>query len=133
MIIAIICDNYYTVLNHKHFNVFISFSTASMSHEVACVDITPCSDQDKSSLCAVGLWTDISVQILTLPQFENLFTQPLGGGICYSVGMESNFDFILDYIPRSILMAVLGETCYLLCALGDGSLYYYNMNPQTGM
>ena len=53
-----------------------------MSHEVACVDINPCDDAngERSSLCAVGLWTDISVQILTLPEFENLYTQPLGGG-----------------------------------------------------
>ena len=51
-----------------------------MSHEVACLDINPLSEAGTSSLCAVGLWTDISVQILNLPQFEHLFTQPLGGG-----------------------------------------------------
>ena len=51
-----------------------------MSHEVACLDINPLTDAGTSSLCAVGLWTDISVQILSLPEFEHLFTQPLGGG-----------------------------------------------------
>jgi DNA damage-binding protein 1 len=87
-----------------------------MSYEVACLDINLCTSDPKSSLCAVGLWTDISVQILSLPHFEELYTQPLAG----------------DIIPRSILMVVLGEVCYLLCALGDGCLYYYIMNPQTG-
>lgn len=56
-----------------------TYSQTTMSHEVACVDINPL-DKDKASLCAIGLWTDISVQVLTLPQFENVFTQPLGGG-----------------------------------------------------
>ena len=52
-----------------------------MDHEIACVDINPIGeDKSKSSLCAVGLWTDISVQLLTLPKFENIYTQPLGGG-----------------------------------------------------
>ena len=52
-----------------------------MEHEVACVDITPLGeDKEKADICAIGLWTDISVQLLALPRFEKLFTQPLGGG-----------------------------------------------------
>ncbi len=53
-----------------------------MDHEIACVDINPIASEDKSksSICAVGLWTEISVRLLALPNFENIYTQPLGGG-----------------------------------------------------
>ena len=52
-----------------------------MEHEVACVDITPLKEgKDKSDLCAVGLWTDISARVLKLPTFESLNVEMLGGG-----------------------------------------------------
>lgn len=95
----------------------IQISHSTMDHEIACVDINPLGeDKEKSSLCAIGLWTDISVQLLTLPQFDKVFTQPLGG----------------DIIPRSVLMVEMGSIYYLLCALGDGCLYYYTLDPHTG-
>ena len=37
-----------------------------------------------------------------------------------------------DIIPRSVLMVEMGETYYLLCALGDGCLYYYTLNHTNG-
>ena len=57
-------------------------SQATMEHEVACVDVTPLGDDltAKSDLCAIGLWTDISVRLLKLPSLEPIHTQPLGGG-----------------------------------------------------
>ena len=57
-------------------------SEATMEHEVACVDVTPLGDDlsAKSDLCAIGLWTDISVRLLKLPSLETVHTQPLGGG-----------------------------------------------------
>ena len=53
-----------------------------MEHEVACVDVTPLGDDlsAKSDLCAIGLWTDISVRLLKLPSLDVIHTQPLGGG-----------------------------------------------------
>merc|ERR1712079_437985 len=36
-------------------------------------------------------------------------------------------------IPRSILMAQFEGTNYLLCALGDGSLFYFLMNAQGNL
>ena len=52
-----------------------------MEHEIACVNINPIGDdKSKSSLCAIGLWTDICVQLLALPSFEKICSQPLGGG-----------------------------------------------------
>ncbi|XP_063400808.1 DNA damage-binding protein 1-like [Mytilus trossulus] len=92
-------------------------SKTAMEHEVACVDITPLRDgEEKSDLCAVGLWTDISARVLRLPSFESLHVEMLGGEI----------------IPRSILMSTFENIQYLLCALGDGSLFYFNLNVDTG-
>ena len=56
-------------------------SHVSMEHEVACVDITPLGEgREKADLCAVGLWTEISVRMLQLPSLEAMYTQLLGGG-----------------------------------------------------
>nr|CAG4642998.1 EOG090X00HD [Ilyocryptus agilis] len=103
-------------------NVTVTLIThATLEYEVACLDLTPISatiQQDpnmKADLCAVGLWTDISARLLKLPSLEEFHKEPLGGEI----------------IPRSILMAVFEGTPYLLVALGDGSLFYFSMNPIT--
>ena len=61
--------------------LIVVHSNATMDHEIACVNINPLGeDKSRSSLCAIGLWTEISVQLLALPSFEKIFTQPLGGG-----------------------------------------------------
>ena len=52
-----------------------------MEYEVACLDITPLKDgANKSEICAVGLWTDISTRLLKLPGFETMHVEMLGGG-----------------------------------------------------
>lgn len=92
-------------------------STTEMEHEVACLDITPLGEGGgESPLCAVGLWTDISARVLKLPCFTALHKEMLGGEI----------------IPRSILMTTFEGSYYLLCALGDGALFYFGLDLQTG-
>ncbi|CAL8244014.1 unnamed protein product [Lota lota] len=92
--------------------------TTDMEHEVACLDITPLGEAgDESPLCAVGLWTDISARVLKLPCFTALHKEMLGGEI----------------IPRSILMTTFEGSYYLLCALGDGALFYFGLDLQTGL
>ncbi|CAG5121930.1 unnamed protein product, partial [Candidula unifasciata] len=92
-------------------------SHTTVEYEVACLDITPLhEDKEKSDVLAVGLWTDISARLLKLPTFESLHVEMLGGEI----------------IPRSILMAAFEGIHYLLCALGDGSLFYFLLDPVTG-
>ncbi|KAJ8391375.1 hypothetical protein AAFF_G00090050 [Aldrovandia affinis] len=92
-------------------------SSTEMEHEVACLDITPLGEGGESPLCAVGLWTDISARILKLPFFTALHKEMLGGEI----------------IPRSILMTTFEGSHYLLCALGDGALFYFGLDLQTGV
>uniref|UniRef100_UPI0037E7D0BF DNA damage-binding protein 1 n=1 Tax=Semicossyphus pulcher TaxID=241346 RepID=UPI0037E7D0BF len=92
-------------------------STTEMEHEVACLDITPLGEGGgESPLCAVGLWTDISARVLKLPCFTALHKEMLGGEI----------------IPRSILMTTFEGSYYLLCALGDGALFYFGLDLQSG-
>jgi hypothetical protein len=65
----------------KYFLIFF-YSMTKMEHEVACIDITPLREgEEKSDLCAVGLWTDISARVLRLPSFESLHVEMLGGGM----------------------------------------------------
>ncbi|XP_067275415.1 DNA damage-binding protein 1 [Pseudorasbora parva] len=93
-------------------------SSTEMEHEVACLDITPLGESaGDSSICAVGLWTDISARLLKLPCFTPLHKEMLGGEI----------------IPRSILMTTFEGSHYLLCALGDGALFYFGLDIQTGV
>ena len=39
---------------------------------------------------------------------------------------------LIDIIPRSILMVTFSGYHYLLCALGDGCLVYYQLETNTG-
>uniref|UniRef100_A0A8C4R1E9 DNA damage-binding protein 1 n=1 Tax=Eptatretus burgeri TaxID=7764 RepID=A0A8C4R1E9_EPTBU len=92
-------------------------SVTEMEHEVACLDISPLAEGgSQGELCAVGLWTDISARVLRLPNFEPLHKEMLGGEI----------------IPRSILITTFEGSPYLLCALGDGALFYFTLNVDTG-
>lgn len=40
--------------------------------------------------------------------------------------------FRTEIIPRSILMTTFESSHYLLCALGDGALFYFGLNIETG-
>ncbi|XP_037294045.1 DNA damage-binding protein 1 isoform X2 [Manduca sexta] len=85
-----------------------------MDEEVACLDLGPGEDE---ALLGVGLWTDISVRVLRLPDLRPLHNERLSGEI----------------IPRSLLICVLEGVCYLLCALGDGSMFYFTLDQETGV
>lgn len=110
---------------------------------MACLDITPLGDSNgMSPLCAIGLWTDISARILKLPSFELLHKEMLGGGRnlpsgsghcpCPEQPHPSLFLLPTEIIPRSILMTTFESSHYLLCALGDGALFYFGLSLETG-
>ncbi|RXG55188.1 DNA damage-binding protein 1 [Armadillidium vulgare] len=90
--------------------------SAVVEHEVACLDISPLGEEATANIVALGLWTDISARIYTLPKLEEATKEFLGG----------------DIIPRSILMSTFEGHHYLLCAMGDGQLYYFTYNSHTG-
>lgn len=39
---------------------------------------------------------------------------------------------VAEMIPRSLLICVLEGVCYLLCALGDGSMFYFTVDRASG-
>lgn len=41
--------------------------------------------------------------------------------------------YLSEIIPRSILKTSFEGIHYLLCALGDGTLFYFTMDPNTGI
>ncbi|XP_031628469.1 DNA damage-binding protein 1 isoform X2 [Contarinia nasturtii] len=110
LVCASACDVYYIEIMDGE---LIQRSHTTLPHEVACLDISLLDTKmDKANFIAVGLWTDISVTILKVPTLEVLNNEKLGG----------------EMIPRSILMANFEGINYLLCALGDGSMYYFTLN-----
>ncbi|XP_065081415.1 DNA damage-binding protein 1 [Ochlerotatus camptorhynchus] len=113
MVCATACDIYYIEIEAGK---LVHKSTVTLDYEVACLDISPLDDNaTNAELVAVGLWTDISACILRLPNLEVVHTEKLGGEI----------------IPRSILMAHFEGIVYLLCALGDGSMFYFVLDKHT--
>ena len=86
----------------------IVFSTAILDYEVACLDISPLDENvTRSELVAVGLWKEVCCT-------------------CY-LNLTNNEPFFkfAEIIPRSILMACFEGIVYLLCALGDASMFYF--------
>ncbi|KAL1525255.1 hypothetical protein AB1Y20_020120 [Prymnesium parvum] len=106
-------------------------ATATMEHEVACVALLkqPLSatgsapmDTDEATattelppMCAAGLWTDLSVRLLSLPSLEELHKELLGG----------------EVIPRSLLFTSFEGRPLLMAALGDGHLVSFALNPPS--
>ncbi|KAF7266770.1 hypothetical protein GWI33_019945 [Rhynchophorus ferrugineus] len=101
-----------------HPNELILKGETVLDVEVSCLDISPLGENATSSdIVAVGLWTDISARILKLPTLTESHKELLGG----------------DIMPRSILMATFEGHDYLLCALGDGSMYYFSLQKEAGL
>jgi DNA damage-binding protein 1 len=63
----------------------------------------------------VGLWTDITARILSLPDFKPMVKESLG----------------IESIPRSILMTTLEDIPYLFVASGDGQLFSFKFDQHT--
>ncbi|KAM5587538.1 hypothetical protein ABKV19_006127 [Rosa sericea] len=97
--------------------VLIEKKYVQLDFEISCLDINPIGENPNySQLAAVGMWTDISVQIYSLPDLNRITKEHLGGEI----------------IPRSVLLCTFEGISYLLCALGDGHLLNFTLNTTTG-
>lgn len=72
---------------------------AQLEYDISCLDINPIGENPNfSQLAAVGMWTDISVRIFSLPDLNLITKESLGGEI----------------IPRSVLLCSFEGVCYLL-------------------
>ncbi|KAK3419095.1 hypothetical protein EUGRSUZ_H04822 [Eucalyptus grandis] len=88
-----------------------------LEYEISCLDINPIGENlHYSQLAAVGMWTDISIRIFSLPDLNLITKENLGGEI----------------IPRSVLLCAFEGISYLLCALGDGHLLNFQLNMHSG-
>lgn len=57
----------------------------TLEHEIACINVTPLGDPSTPSpICAIGMWTDISIRIMRLPSLELITKEKLGGGTSYT-------------------------------------------------
>lgn len=74
---------------------------AQLEYEISCLDINPIGENpNHSNLAAVGMWTDISVRIFSLPDLNLVTKEQLGGEI----------------IPRSVLLCAfegVGVPCVI--------------------
>ncbi|KAF5741515.1 DNA damage-binding protein 1b-like [Tripterygium wilfordii] len=89
---------------------------AQLEHAISCLDINPVGENPNySKLAAVGMWTEISVGIFSMPDLTLKEKVHLEGGIvpCYVL---CSFEWI----------------SYLLCALGDGHLLNFLLNLTNG-
>lgn len=70
-----------------------------LEYDISCLDINPIGDdQNYSQLAAVGMWTDISVRIFSLPDLNLITKEHLGGEI----------------IPRSVLLCAFEGVSFIL-------------------
>ncbi|XP_028966942.1 DNA damage-binding protein 1 [Galendromus occidentalis] len=115
------CNDVQVALALKNVLVYLEIRDGSLTeikrtrleYEIACMDLNTLDKEgDQTSIITVGLWTDVSILVLSLPDLEQLFRQELPK----------------DVIPRSVLKITFeGSTDYLLCTLADGSLFYYHL------
>lgn len=95
-------------------NALKEINRKTLEHEIACVNINNFADTTKpASVCAVGMWTDITVRLLSVPTLDTILKEPLGGEI----------------IPRSILLTSFEGTKYLFCTIADGHLFSFTLHP----
>eukprot|EP00667_Euglena_gracilis_P000838 EG_transcript_838 len=87
-----------------------------LPHEIACIDIHPLDQESHANYCALGLWVDVSLNILSLPNLDLVYKLPLA----------------TDVLPRSVLCCNFDGLNYLMCGLGDGNLLVYSV-PQEDM
>ncbi|KAL6561924.1 DNA damage-binding protein 1a [Orobanche gracilis] len=86
-----------------------------LEYDISCLDINPIGDNPNySQLAAVGMWTDISVRIFSLPDLNLITKEHLGGQI----------------IPRSVLLCSFEGISYLPTVIysSNKKLLYSNVN-----
>lgn len=79
--------------------VLTKIKHTQLEYDISCLDINPIGDNPNySHLAVVGMWTDISVRIFSLPDLKLVTKEPLGGEI----------------IPRSVLLCTFEGVSFVL-------------------
>jgi len=103
---------YFEIQNSK----LVKVKETVMDHEIASLDIHPLGDNTRSTFCAVGMWTDYSIRLLTLPDLEQV----------------QSYALPVEVLPRSLIFATFEGINYLLCGLGDGHLFSFRFDVESG-
>jgi DNA damage-binding protein 1 len=70
-----------------------------LEYEISCLDINPVGDNpERSNLVAVGMWTDISVRIFSLPALTLITKESLGGEIIPRSVLFCSFDGVRGFL-----------------------------------
>ncbi|KAJ1968869.1 DNA damage-binding protein 1a [Dispira parvispora] len=88
------------------------------TNEVSALSVaaTPSAADEVLPVCAVSFWSGPAVHTLRFPELTDVMTERLDGNI----------------VPRSMALVNFESIHYLLVALGDGRLYYFQCNPRSG-
>jgi DNA damage-binding protein 1 len=103
----------------KKENATSSSSSSSSSHMDIEVEMTDHYDHSASisNLLAIGMWTDNTIRLLTLPTLEEVVRTTLA----------------TDTQARDILLASFEEKFFLFIGMGDGNLISYNIELSNGL
>ncbi|RKO94037.1 mono-functional DNA-alkylating methyl methanesulfonate N-term-domain-containing protein [Blyttiomyces helicus] len=95
----------------------VEVSRRRMEHEVSAINATSIDPANPRSAayCLVGLWNDMSVRLLSLPELVELDKQLLAS----------------ETIPRSVLLAHIDGVDYAMAALGDGQLFNFVLDSAS--
>ncbi|CAM4789835.1 unnamed protein product [Rotaria magnacalcarata] len=93
-------------------------SKCQLPYNIACLDVTPINSRDeRSNLCVIGLWTQISVWICRLPTLDILHQESLTS----------------DTLPRSVVMITFDSQPYVFVSLADGPIVYFLLDVEQGL
>lgn len=116
--------SYFKAINNKLEVV----STYTFDQQLACVDISAVGkvtrilqllniildDSGESKLMVAGFWTENSVKLFVIEDDKFVKAQDI---------LEST-----EFLPRSLLLARMEDVVYVMCGLGDGTLYYFQLD-----
>lgn len=77
-ILSVNCS-WFTHSKHYLLN-FTCYRHQTLEHEISCVNIHPVGDDPRAAVAAVGMWTDITVRLYSLPALTLVTKEPLAGG-----------------------------------------------------
>ena len=78
--------NYFEIMEGE----IVPLGSTNLDFQVSCLDITPFSNFERTDYVALGLWTDMSIKIVRVPDFKELHYEKLGGGIKFFENLKIN-------------------------------------------
>ncbi|KAI9594127.1 mono-functional DNA-alkylating methyl methanesulfonate N-term-domain-containing protein [Syncephalis fuscata] len=96
----------------------VEIKTKDLGYEVACLSLQFTDEQTmhQAALLAIGLWTDNSLLVYKLADWQQIAREHLSSSIT----------------PRSVLLTWLDGRLYAMVGMGDGQLITMTCHPETG-